>query len=266
MPAKPPRFRVMGPNRFGRYVVVDTVDIKIEEFASRQAAERDCNACNNAGRQKTSEPAELQVLRAKLRREGLTADEFEALNRPRKRDLLPSRRPIDSSFIDQVRRVLPSLLRNWAGQLARNAGIDLQSRRIMETDEIIDAVARAAWAWDPSFNHRAIEILSEKMGEFTDWWRLNAEGVRGVLAVHYLSLQPTRLKAAYLKISERSYFRKLDDAHRSLANSLAEGLRFANEFDLGSVDYLERYITAPDTDHSNDDADLYIDPDDMANL
>jgi hypothetical protein len=90
MPAKAPRFRV---ERYGgKFAVVDTIDITIQEFSSRQDADRECDTRNGIVRQKTSEPAELQVLREKLRREGfLSSWEFAAMHRPRTKDLTVQR-------------------------------------------------------------------------------------------------------------------------------------------------------------------------------
>jgi hypothetical protein len=202
------------------FVVVDTVAIKIHEFASRQEAERECDARNNIGRQKTSEPAELPVLREKLRKGGfLTPEESAVLNRPRDKDLKPIRPRSDPQvFIDQMRKALPALCRAWGSELARQAGIDDVQRRAMTTDEV---VARVGLADTGDFSAQFyLETLAE---EFRDlrWTCLEDEGFRGVIAVNYLSSEPARLKASYLGLSERSYFRKLEECHQWLARCLA---------------------------------------------
>src|ERR1700743_3761626 len=107
MPAKPPRFRV---ERYGdKFAVVDTIAIRIHEFASREAAELECDARNGSLRPKTSEAAELRILREKLRKEGfLVPEERAVLRRRPPSDLMRLVRPkLDHrDLMFQIRGVL----------------------------------------------------------------------------------------------------------------------------------------------------------------
>lgn len=263
MAAKPPRFRVMRDDIGKGFVVVDTVAIKIHEFASRQEAETECDARNNVGRPKTSEPAELPVIREKLRKQGfLSPEESALLERPRESDLKPVRPRRDpQAFIDQVRKALPTLCRDWGYELTRQAGIDDAQRKAMTTDEVIAAIGLAGGGgFSAQFD---LETLAEEFREIR-WGCLEEEGFLGVIAANYLSSEPARHKARYLGLSERDYFRKLADGHRWIARCLAAKYDSAVDLDLSARNAMERdeYTKGktPDDDDGHwglDEGDLY---------
>jgi hypothetical protein len=264
--AAPPRFRAMRDDIGNGFVVVDSVAIKIYEFASREEADQDCARRNGEGRQKTSEPAELPSLREKLRKGGvLSPEESAVLKRPRERDLKPVRPRHDPQlFVDQIRKVLPSLCRAWGCEVARQSGIDDALRRAMTTDEVVTAVGFAAGLANTEvpFSHHTIGTLDEELRPIR-WTCLEDEGFRGAIAVHYLSSDPARLKAGYLGLSRTDYFRKLDEGHRWLTRCLAaEYDGNPIDFDPEAQDAMERDIT--DGGRSTSDDDYWgIDPGDL---
>ena len=224
------RFRVERSMDDKKFLVLDSATCTYSEFASRQEAETECSARNNVGRQKTSEPPELAVLREKLRKEGfLTPEESAVLDRPRDKDLKPVRPRRDPQvFIDQMRKALPALCRDWGCELTRQAGIDDERRRKMTTDEVIAAIGLAdSGGFSAQFN---LETLAEEFRELR-LTCLEDEGFRGVVAVNYLSSEPARFKARYLGISERDYFRQLAEGHRWLARCVAAKYDHAIDLD-----------------------------------
>lgn len=235
-----------------QFVIIDTVACQFSEFASRQDAERECDARNGVVKPKTSEPAEIQLLREKFRREGfLTQEEHEALHRPRTRDLIPIRLPRDPRLLIEPCR---KLLQAWVGELCRRSGLHDRQRRSMSTNDVITAIAVGAEGsaiCSLPYHRRLFDALNDRLMPLS-WSCLEAEGLRGVLAVHYLSNEPARLKADYLGLSERSYFRKLAEAHLWLAKSLGTYLT-ANDLDWHSLEDIDRYNAAPDDSHSGDD-------------
>lgn len=249
--AKSPRFRIERSMDDKTFLVLDTLDFKYTEFASRQDAERECNTRNGTSRPKTSEPAELPALREKLRREGnLSPEEFATLNRPRERDLKPVRlRPDQQILVNQIRKALPAFCRAWGCMLARQSGIADALRLSMTTEEVV-AVVGLENPCIPS-THHAIETLDARLRPIR-WGRLEDEGFEGVIVVHYLSSDSARLKARYLGRSERDYFRKLDEGHRWLVRCIAVEYDGGLDFDYGSVEALEAYNADPDNPADND--------------
>jgi hypothetical protein len=236
MATKMPRFRVERSMDDKTFLVLDTVECKYYEFATRQEAETDCAKRNGALRPKTSELRELPAIREKLRKGFLLSpEESAALERPRERDLKPVRPRRDpQAFIDQMRKALPALCRNWGSELARHAGIADAQRRTMTTDEVVAAVGLAGTGEGFSFQFD-LETLAEEFRELR-WTRLEDEGLLGVIAVNCLSSEPARLKARYLGLSERDYSRKLADGHRWLARCLAAKYDSAIDLDPGARD------------------------------
>lgn len=255
-----PRFRVMRDDIGNGFVVVDTVAIKIYEFATKDAADRECARRNSIGRQKTSEPAELPILREKLRKGGLLSpEESELLDRPRDWDLKPVRPRRDPQVIDQIRQALPSLCRDWGSNLARQAGVDDVQRRAMTTDQVVAAVGLAdTGGFSAQFD---LETLAEEFRELR-WTCLEDEGFRGVIAVNYLSSEPARLKARYLGLSERNYFRKLDECHQWLARCLAAKYSSPIDFEASTLWAMLRDIS--DGGRSTPDDDSWgLNPEDL---
>ena len=251
------RFRVERSMDDKNFLVLDTVDCKYYQFATRQEAETDCAKRNGALRPKTSELRELPAIREKLRRGGmLTPEESVALNTARPRDLQPVRPRRDPQvFIDQMRKAMPALCRDWGCDLARQAGIDDAQRGAMTTEQVIAAIGLRGAGKDGFSAQFDLETLAEEFRTLR-WTRLEDEGFLGVIAVNYLSREPARLKARYLGISERDYFRKLADGHRWLARCLAP--KYSNfSLEWGQQDDINLYEAAPDDLPSGDD-DYYV--------
>jgi hypothetical protein len=137
--------------------------------------------------------------------------------------------------------------------MARKAGIDEARRTAMSTDEVVDAVGLARDGG--FFSQPPIDTVDEALGPLR-WAYLEHEGIQGVIAVNYLSRDPARLKARYLGISERDYFRKLDEGHQYLARCLASEYGSTGALEWGEQDDIERYEAAPD-DFPLDDDVLY---------
>jgi hypothetical protein len=245
------RFRI---ERMGEtFVVIDTVECKYSEFASRKDAERECDARNGIFRQKTSEPAELRVLQEKFKKVGISIEEAHGFDQPRTKDIKAVRR--EAQIVGNYREWLPKLLSAMAVELAHQSGME-DTRRSMATHAVINAITDAA---DPdaadrkgfSFKTRRLRLLFDEFK--IDWAHPRDNDLGWVLLIHYASAEPARLKAAYWGISERDYFRKLDAAHRSLAGSLAQRLGGADDSEWFSQDDIERYNAAPDSSPSDND-------------
>jgi hypothetical protein len=224
------RFRIERTLDDKRFLVLDGLAGTYAEYATLQEAETECDKLKDALRPKTSEPPELPVLREKLRKEGfLTPEESAVLDRPRDKDLKPVRPRRDPQIsIDQMRKALPALCRDWGCELTRQAGIDDERRRKMTTDEVIAAIGLAdSGGFSAQFN---LETLAEEFRELR-LTCLEDEGFRGVVAVNYLSSEPARFKARYLGISERDYFRQLAEGHRWLARCVAAKYDYAIDLD-----------------------------------
>jgi hypothetical protein len=237
------RFRVERSMDDKTFLVLDTLECKYYEFATRQEAETDCAKRNGALMPKTSERRELPAIRAKLRKGGvLSPAESAALYRARPRDLQPARPRHDPQvFIDQIRKELPALCRAWGSQMAHKSGIDEARRRTMSTDEVVDAVGFANAGG--FFSHPPIDTVDAALGRLR-WECLEDEGLQGVIAVNYLSREPARLKALYLRLSRTDYFRKLDEGHQYLARCLAA--EYDEEFDEVLWLEIEDYSPADD--------------------
>lgn len=259
--AKRPQFRV---ERYGdRFAVVDTIAIKIYEFASREAAELECDARNGARRQRTTEPPELPILREKLRKQGfLSPGELETFNTRCANELLPAKPAFNPQLFVKA---LPKFMRAWATELARRCRIDDAQRRSMTTDEVIADISTAGDIFLSA--HRVLNRLDSELRPIR-WGRLEDEGFQGVLVVHYLSNEPARLKAEYLGLSERGYFRKLEAGHRWLAPCLAQFRSDTNYFDFDSAEEATEQHNADSecARHDDNDHDFYIDRDDWTNL
>jgi hypothetical protein len=222
-----------------KYVVVDSKEIKFEECATREEAEKLCNLRN--GIRLSTEPPSLERL-AKER--AVTPDDIDTYNEVFRQinmggdddvwftpggdigyssagwtetvtDIAPPPTERQQKLIDDYKKWLPRMLAAWADMVAGQCGYGAK-RRAWDSFTVGLLMATEP---EPSFRFPSQDIV-----EFH--WRLwptnyyagshNRETAE-LLALHYLSGDPAHAKAKYFEVSERQFYLKLDAAHRWLA-------------------------------------------------
>jgi hypothetical protein len=276
-----PRFRV---ERIGdQFVILDSVAVKYDLFASRLEAEQVCAARNGtAPGRKSTEP----TISRQFREKGVTVEEIDAFydacdraDAPRlwemrrsagavfhsvdgceyrvrvrgETEAPPRPAPVAGKSVEVYKNWLPPLLRDWAEQIATHFGYGGTKRGSWRTYRVINAIRADGWDNFAFENAASSELHCEVWQPYAPLTQAQIE-LRRVLAVHYLAADPDHIKARYFGVSERTYRRQVDAAHRSLA------LRF------GSGNYA--YCAREDYDDSprEDDDGWYLDAADRANL
>jgi hypothetical protein len=217
----PRRFRVETID--ARFVIFDSANwtyTLCPPGASRIHAEQQCAVRNGTNRQKASESPIHQQFRDKFRGKGVTSQdlaEYFGGVLPEERSLAPldALTPKARRLFDNAKKWLPPMLRAWANEVATQCGYGGPRRRTWHTYLVVKAIRKEANAF--AFTQGAIERLHFEV------WPTDSRDCpddieqRKVLAVHYLSADPDRIKAPYFGVSERTYQRSLDSAHRTLA-------------------------------------------------
>ncbi len=250
---KPLRFRV---ERIGdRFVIFDAETwtyAQCQPGTSRFQADQECAARNGSGRPKASESPVHQQFRDKFQGPGVTSQDLAEYSglRPREQRSpgLDTLTPKARQLLDNAKNWLPPMLRAWANEVARQCGYGGARRRIWHTYLVVKAIRKEATTI--AFTDGAIEGL-----HYDVWPTLPDSGEWGVeieqrkaLAVHYLSRDSDRIKAAYFGISESAYRRQLNSAHRALALLRVGGYEIRSDGgnDIHWVDWLVEDEDSPD--------------------
>jgi hypothetical protein len=129
--------------------------------------------------------------------------------------------------VEAYKEWLPPLLTAWSVELKRLRGIDEATFKSLPTYAVLKWLRDGKLATIDDA-HSPINAVCEtmnwflyevklQMGEDIDDGDKDKSGLVEVLAVHYLSGEPARLKAKYFGISTRVYWRQVDAAHRLVA-------------------------------------------------
>jgi len=200
---KPPRYKVetIGP----RFALIDweTGDLKhCPVGTTRGQAENECAALNGAGFAKTPRDAPSHERRFK-RGELITFEEIDERDRLLAAVRHPTSGPLDPEIyghlragrlrmeqqkrrelIAAVERWLPGTLTAWGAKVAEGHGYGVERRKAWPTDQILC---------------------------------LRSDAIEDVLVAHFVSVEPSHVKARYFGIEKRAYLNKVKAALQRLA-------------------------------------------------
>jgi hypothetical protein len=213
-----------------RFAIFDSRECSYRVCApgtSRLDADKQCAELNTPTRKHAPEPPSLErefeesggITRERLELEldetGLPPEFFKSVVTPREQQL-----------IDSYKTWLVPMLRTWADAVALQCGYGPTRRRSWYTYLIVKLIEadsfrfeRAAKADDLIERLHWMFWPSNFMREYFD--TDDTFELRMVLAVHYLSPDAAPVKAAYFGMSERTYLRYVDAAHRMIAGRWA---------------------------------------------
>jgi hypothetical protein len=227
----PRRFRVeRGDSQF---IILDTVDCKYTSCApstSRFQAEQQCAALNSGApptnRKRYPEYGSRTwgLLHSAFFPVFLSVDGGAYRIRVRGESETPPRRaPVvgqeQDQLVDGYKNWLPTLLRDWADEVAAQCGFSGDRRTQWSTWAILNLIRadtphHLAQA-DLSIRELHLLVMPSTYLEYDSSENLQR---REVLAMHYLSAaEPAHIKAGFLGMSKATYLRYLDAGHRLVA-------------------------------------------------
>jgi hypothetical protein len=217
------RFRVERID--SRFEIFDTVDCTYslcEPGTSRPDADEQCARLNGVSRKNTDEDS----LHRQFTKGGVTPErlqlESDDTGRP---SYQPVVTPREQQLIDSYKTWLPPLLEAWADEVARQCGPARRSSwfthlilKMLKTDEL-QLKVRGDWWADDAKAYEDIERMQSILWPHPqqDFDTDEILELREMLIVHYLSPDSDPVKAGNFGISERTYRRQLDAAHRLVA-------------------------------------------------
>lgn len=262
-----PPFRLISGIGKG-FVIVETDPLGIEELpegTTQAEAQKLCDLRN--GIRPSAEPPSLH---RRFVDNGVTPEDIDSFADDTGRNTewesgasLPLSTPRAQKVIDNHRKWLPLLLREWAGEVATQCGFGGAKRAAWHTYLVFKAIRAEPYTF--AFTRAEIDDLHYRV------WPVPADPsvgdkeieTRTALAIFYLSADAVRIKAAYVGASERTYHRQIIAAHRWLAHHWVHGSYPGAQVASRAprVGYL------PDDDDGQDEDDggpFHINADDLA--
>jgi hypothetical protein len=202
MPAKAPRYKVeaIGP----RFALIDweTGDLKhCPSGTTRGQADRECDALNGTGFARA--PRDAPSHERKFRGALVTFEEIEECDRRSKAMGHPVGGPLDPDIYGHLRMArlqmeqqkkremiaaveawLPGALTDWGAKVAEGHGYGGERREAWPTDEILC---------------------------------LQSDAIEDVLLAHFVSVEPSHIKARFFGIEKRAYLNRVKTAIQRLA-------------------------------------------------